>query len=45
MNKPNATESVRQMYAEIARLRAAIDEAACEPQRYGAVQDIAEQIA
>ena len=42
MNKPNATESARQMHADLARLRDAID---AEPQRYGAVQDIAEQIA
>ena len=42
MNKPNATESARQMHADLARLRDAID---AEPQRYGAAQDIAEQIA
>ena len=45
MNKPNATESGRQIRADLARLWAAIDEAACKPQRYGAAQDIAEQIA
>jgi len=45
MNKPNATESAAQIRADLARLWAAIDEAACKPQRYGAAQDIAEQIA
>jgi len=42
MNKPNATESARQITQDLARLRDAID---AEPQRFGAVEDIAEQIA
>ena len=42
MNKPNATESARQMHADLARLRDAID---APPQRDDAVEHIAEQIA
>ena len=45
MNKPNATESARQMHRDLARLRDAIDATSAGGAPAPTVQDIAEQIA